>query len=209
MPSRGINTPRVSCRTAIRASPRKLSDLLRKRLDREIAEHEEFLATHGGQDPLVAERSERLLLAEKKRSELLIDGARRHSERNPADLQLRFELGEQLLHAGRFREALPELQRARQHPNARLKSMNLLGHCYRELGMLDLAARQLEEAAQEINSMDAMKKEILYNLGLVYELGGEGDKSIAALKEIYQSDSGYRDVAARVERSYERQAPDR
>jgi tetratricopeptide (TPR) repeat protein len=187
----------------------KLSDLLTKRLDKEIAEHEEFLATHGAQDPLTAERSETLLLAKKKRAELLIDDARRRSERNPTDLQLHFELGEHLFHAGRFREALPELQRARQNPNARLKSMNLLGRCYRELGMLDLAAQQLEEAAREINSMDAMKKEILYNLGLVYELVGEGGKSIAAMKQIYQNDYGYRDVAARVERSYERQAPDR
>jgi tetratricopeptide (TPR) repeat protein len=187
----------------------KISDLHRKRSEREIAEHEEFLARHGAQDPLFAYGSEALLLAKKNHAELLIDDARRRSERNPTDLPLRFELGEHLFHAGRFREALPELQRARQNPNARLKSMNLLGRCYRELGMLDLAAQQLEEAAQEISLMDAMKKEIVYNLGLVYELMGEGDKSIAAMKQIYQTDYGYRDVAARVEKSYERQRPDR
>ena len=187
----------------------EISDLHRKRSEREIAEHEEFLARHGAQDQLFAHRSEALLLAKKNHAELLIDDARKRSERNPTDLPLRFELGEHLFHAGRFREALPELQRARQNPNARLKSMNLLGRCYRELGMLDLAAQQLEEAAQEISSMDAMKKEIVYNLGLVYELMGEGDKSIAAMKQIYQTDYGYRDVATRVESSYERQAPDR
>jgi predicted Zn-dependent protease len=187
----------------------KISGLLEKRLDNEIAEHEEFLATHVTQEPLIAERLETLLLAKKKRAELLLNSAWRRSELNPADLQLRFELGEHLFHAGRFREALPELQQARQNPNARLKSMNLLGRCYRELGMLDLATQQFEEAAREIHSMDGMKKEILYNLGLVYELLGEGDKSIAALKQIYQTDYGYRDVSARVERSYERQARDR
>jgi tetratricopeptide (TPR) repeat protein len=187
----------------------KISELQRKRLDREIAEHEGFLATSNAQDHVLAERSEALLLAKKKHAELLIDDARGRSERNPTDLQARFELGENLFHAGRVREALPELQRARQHPKARLKSMNLLGSCYRALGMLDLATQQLEEAAQEISSMDAMKKEIVYNLGLVYELMGEGDKSIAAMKQIYQADYGYRDVAARVEKSYERPAPDR
>jgi tetratricopeptide (TPR) repeat protein len=110
--------------------------------------------------------------------------------------------------AGRAREALPELQRARQNPNARLKSMNLLGHCYRELGMLDLAAKQLEEAAKEITSMDAMKKEVVYNLGLVYEQMGEAEKSIGAMKQIYEADYGYRDVAARVESSYARKPPE-
>jgi Flp pilus assembly protein TadD len=136
----------------------KISDLHRKRSEREIAEHEKFLATPGAQEQLFAERSEALFLAKKKHAQLLIDDTRRRSERNPTDLQLRFELGEHLFQADRFREALPELQRARQNASARLKSMNLLGGCYRELGMLDLAAQQFEEAAQEINSMDAMKK---------------------------------------------------
>lgn len=183
---------------------RKVSDLQRTQSEREIAGHEEFLASQGPEAAEYIARAEALLLAKKTRAELLIEDARKRSERNPTDLQLRYELGEHLLQAGRFRDALPELQRARQNPNARLKAMNLLGHCYRELGMRDLAAKQLEEAAREITSMDAMKKEIVYNLGLVYELMGEGEKSIGAMKQIYEADYGYRDVAARVESSYER-----
>jgi len=187
---------------------RKVSDLQRAQSDHEIAAHESFLAAHGPEAADHAARSEALALAKKQRAELLIDDARKRSERNPTDLQLRFELGERLFEAGLPRDALPELQRARQNPNARLKSMNLLGRCYRELGMLDLAAKQLEEAAKEITSMDPMKKEIVYNLGLVYEQMGEGEKSIGAMKQIYEADYGYRDVAERVERSYERKAPD-
>ena len=67
-------------------------------------------------------------------------------------------MGEHLANAGQYRDALPELQRARQNPNARLKAMNLLGRCYRELGMLDLAAKQLDEAAREMLVMDADEK---------------------------------------------------
>ena len=124
--------------------------------------------------------------------------------RNPTDLQLRFELGANLFNAERFRDAVPELQRARQNLHARLKAMNLLGCCYCELGMLDLAMKQLEEASQEILSMDVMKKEIVYNLGTVYERMGELEKSLACMKQIYEVDYGYRDVAKRVESSYER-----
>jgi Flp pilus assembly protein TadD len=132
----------------------------------------------------------------------LVDEARKRVERNPTDLQLRFELGEHLTNAGDYRQALPELQRARQNPNARLKAMNLLGACYRELGMLDLASKQLEEAAREITSMDPMKKQIVYNLGLVYEEMGDRQKSLDCMKQIYEADYGYRDVAERVESSY-------
>jgi len=52
--------------------------------------------------------------------------------------------------------------------------------------------------------MDAMKKEIVYNLGLVYDRMGEREKSIACLKQIYEVDYGYKDVATRVESSYKK-----
>jgi tetratricopeptide (TPR) repeat protein len=181
---------------------RKVSDLGMKRFEQEIAQHEEFLATHRPDDEAYAERLAALENARRQRAEILIEDARKRSERNPTDLQLRFELGEHLLNAGHYREALPELQRARQNPNARLKAMNLLGTCYRQLGMLDLAAKQLEEAAREILTMDPTKKEIVYNLGLVFEHMGDRQRAVDCMKQIYEVDYGYRDVASRVESSY-------
>jgi hypothetical protein len=62
----------------------------------------------------------------------------------------------------------------------------------------------LDDAAREVLVMDAMKKEIVYNLGLVYEQMGDGEKYIDAMKKIYEADYGYRDVARRVESSYSR-----
>src|SRR5256885_5108149 len=181
---------------------RKVSDLKIQCLGREITGHEEFLSTHAADHELYAKKSDELKVAKKKRAEILLEDARKRLERNPTDLQLRFELGEHLVNAGHFREAVAELQRARQNPNARLKAMSLLGCCYGELGMLDLAMKQLEEASREVLSMDAMKKEILYNLGLVHERLGEREKSLNCMKQIYQADYGYKDVAKRVESSY-------
>jgi len=123
---------------------RRVSDLKVKRLEREIAAHEEFLSGHAADHQLHAKKAVELKIAKKKRAEILLHDARKRLERNPTDLQLRFELGEHLVNAGHFRDAVPELQRARQNPNARVKAMNLLGCCYGELGMLDLAMKQLE-----------------------------------------------------------------
>jgi tetratricopeptide (TPR) repeat protein len=181
---------------------RKISDLRVKVTEREIAALEESIANNPGDTMVLTEKSSALAAAKKRRAEMLIEEARKRVERNPTDLQFRFELGEHLMNAGHFREGLPELQRARQNPNARLKAMNALGRCYRELGMFDLAARQLEEAASEIATMDATKKEIVYNLGLVYERMGNREKSLACMKQIYEADYGYKDVATRVESSY-------
>jgi tetratricopeptide (TPR) repeat protein len=163
---------------------------------------EESVASNAGDSMVLAEKNAALAAAKKRRAEMLIEEARKRVEGNPTDLQFRFELGEHLMNAGHFREGLPELQRARQNPNARLKAMNALGRCYRELGMFDLAAKQLEEAAREIATMDATKKEIVYNLGLVYERMGNREKSLGCMKQIYEADYGYKDVATRVESSY-------
>ena len=181
---------------------RKVSDLKMRGAEREIAAHEEFLAGHKTKDAVHAKRTEELLSAKKKRAGILIEETKKRLERNPTDLQLRFELGEHLVNAQRFREAVPELQRARQNPNARLKAMNLLGLCYRELGMLDLAMKQFEDAAKEILTMDATKKEIVYNLGIVYQKMGEREKYLNCMKQIYEADYGFKDVAERVESSY-------
>jgi tetratricopeptide (TPR) repeat protein len=183
---------------------RKISDVKMKRLDRKIAHHEEFLASHSLDDALRAQVVQELNTSKQERAEVLIAETRHRIAQNPIDVQLRFELGEHLIEAGQFREALPELQKARQNPNARLNALNLLGRCYSELGMLDLAMKQLEEASGEISTMDAIKKAIVYDLGLVYERMGERDKSLNCMKQIYQVDYGYKDVAQRVESSYHR-----
>jgi hypothetical protein len=68
--------------------------------------------------------------------------------------------------------------------------------------MLDLAVKQFKDAAGEILAMDVTKKEILYKLGLVYERMGKKEDSLNCMKEIYEVDYGYMDVAKRVESSY-------
>jgi hypothetical protein len=102
---------------------RKASDLKIKSLEHEIVAHEEFLSTHDATNESYAKTSELLKAAKVRRAEILIVDAQERVSRNPTDLQLRFEVGENLFHAGRFREAVPELQRARQNPYARLKAI--------------------------------------------------------------------------------------
>jgi tetratricopeptide (TPR) repeat protein len=184
------------------AVARKMSDLQLRKLDLRVKTIEDWLAAGGDQHEEAAAYLEELDGLKKQKAEVLITDARKRVERNPTDLQLRFELGEQLVIAGQYTEAIQELQKARQNPNARLKAMNLLGQCYTEKNMLDLAVKQFQDAAAEILAMDVTKKEILYKLGLVFERMGKKEESLKCMKEIYESDYGYMDVAQRVEQSY-------
>lgn len=124
-------------------------------------------------------------------------------ERNPTDNALRFKYGEALFEAGQLKEAIPQLQRAQQSPNLRIKAMLMLGKCYAGRNMNDLAVDQFTKAAAELTVMDDTKKSVLYNLGLVHEAMGDKAGHLEAMKQIYAADYNYLDVAHRVESAYD------
>ena len=68
--------------------------------------------------------------------------------------------------------------------------------------MNDLAAKTFSDAISELGTMDSIKKDLLYNLGMVYENMQEKEKALDCFKQIYEVDYGYHDVAGRVEASY-------
>ena len=180
---------------------RKASDLRMKQFDNAIQAREAIVAAHPG-TPEAEQYAAELESLRAQRTEILLQSARDRVEQNPTDLQMRFELGEILIEQGQFQEAIPELQKARQNPSVRIRAMCLLGQCFTARSMLDLAAKTLSDAASELSIMDNVKKDVIYNLGIVYEKMGDKEKSIESMKQIYEVDYGYRDVAARVEGSY-------
>jgi len=180
---------------------RKVADLRIKQYDASLVQFEEYLAANPDA-PEIETTKAQLEDIRKERAKLLLADAKTRVERNPTDLQVRFELGEIYVNTGLYKEAITELQKARQNPSVRLKAMNLLGRCYTERGMFDMAAETFATAASELSQMDSIKKEIVYNLGCVYEKMGQTDKSIDCMKQIYSVDASYRDVEERVESSY-------
>ena len=180
---------------------RKASDLQIRQFDIAIASREEFIVANPDA-PESADYAAELVSLKSQRAELALQSARARIEQNPTDLQLRFELGELLVEAEAWQEAIPELQKARQNPNVRMRAMSLLGRCFTARNMLDLAAKTLSDAVSELPVMDSVKKDVIYNLGLVYEKMGDAEKTVECMKQIYEVDYGYRDVASRVESSY-------
>ena len=133
----------------------------------------------------------------------LLAEAKAKVERNPTDKQYRFDYATVLFQAEQYRDAIPELQQAKSNPHIRNKALLMLGKCFGALGMNDLAINSMGEAVKEILTFNNEKKEILYELGRIYEKVGKKDEYLNCMKEIYNSDYGYRDVAKRVESSYQ------
>ncbi|MGC6425895.1 MAG: tetratricopeptide repeat protein [Akkermansiaceae bacterium] len=123
-------------------------------------------------------------------------------DQNPTDPKLRYDLGQAFYDAEQYSEAIPHLQQATRNPHIRTKVLLLLGRTFNAKGMMDLSIKQLSDANDELTVMDNTKKEILYELGLIYTKAERKEEAIDCFKQIYEVDYGYRDVAARVEGSY-------
>lgn len=152
--------------------------------------------------PDVEQYKAQLAEAQKGQMDQLIAESQERVDRNPTDNELRFELGERLFKAEKYKDAIKHLQQAKRSPSLRIKVMSMLGQCYDRMNMTDLAASQFQEAISELQVMDDTKKDLLYNLALLHEKLGDEAAYLEALKQIYAVDYDYRDVAERVEKSY-------
>ena len=131
-----------------------------------------------------------------------LEACRQRAEKYPTDLQIRFELGQLYFKAGKVSEATQEFQRAQNNPQRRLAAIMYLGRCFAKKGMNDMAARKFQDALKEKLTFDDEKKEMLYDLGSVFEKMNKPDEAIEQFKQIYETDIGYRDVAAKVDAYY-------
>jgi tetratricopeptide (TPR) repeat protein len=178
-----------------------IGDLKLKHADQELMA---LTAAHAEQtDPEV--QAQYLAAMEQKKSEIdlvRLEQAEARVRAHPNDGQFHFELGEALYKVGQYKRSLTELQQGLKQPSVRYQALNLMGQSFMKQGMLDLAIKRFFDAQSELPSMDELKKEITYNLGIAYEATGKPEQSLEQFKKIYEVDMGYRDVAPRVEASY-------
>ena len=123
-------------------------------------------------------------------------------EKYPTDLAIRFEMGAFYFQAGKIGEAIAEFQKAQGNPHKRLAAMGCLAQCFAKRKMFDLAARTLQNAIKEKLVFDDEKKDLIYNLGCVFEGMGKKEEAVEQFKQIYESDISYKDVAAKVDAFY-------
>jgi tetratricopeptide (TPR) repeat protein len=153
-------------------------------------------------DPGAPDYAPRVAQLRAERQEYLLGETRRRVEKYPSDLQLRFDLGQVYFQMGRVSEAIQEFQKAQANPHRRIPALHFLGRCFGQRGMHDLAVRTLQMAIREKLVFDDEKKELIYDLGCAFERLGQAAQAMDQFKLIYETDIGYRDVAAKVDAFY-------
>ncbi|HEV2210620.1 MAG TPA: tetratricopeptide repeat protein [Verrucomicrobiae bacterium] len=153
-------------------------------------------------DPTLPDYAEKVAALQVEKQAYQLAECQKRVERFPTDLQIRFELGVLYFQAGKTSEAIAEFQKAQNNPHRRLAAMNYLAQCFGRKKMFDLAARTLQNAIKEKPGFDEEKKDLVYQLGSVLEAMGKKPEAIEQFKLIYEVDSGYKDVAAKVEGDY-------
>jgi tetratricopeptide (TPR) repeat protein len=118
---------------------------------------------------------------------------------HPTDLGERYKYGATLLMAGRVDEAIAEFQKTVQDPRRKTDSLLRLGECFEQKKMLDLAAKQVQKAAEDFPALNSERaKEISYRLAELHALRGAKEEAKREYMRIYEVDIGFKDVAQRV-----------
>jgi tetratricopeptide (TPR) repeat protein len=178
-----------------------IGDLRLKKVEQELQALRAELAERT--DPeLQAQTQAAIEQKEKELNDVRLFQAEARVRAQPNEGEFRYDLGEALFKIGQYKRATEELQQSLKQPSVRYQALNLMGQTFMKRGMFDFAMKQLVMAESELLTMDDLKKEIVYNLGLVYEMINQPEKALEQWKKIYEVDMSYRDVAARVEASY-------
>ena len=172
----------------------RLGELQLAKIQKEIEKKES-----GPQSPKTAEEVEEL---KSRRDELRLKELENRVAQYPGDLALRFEYGALLKNEGKLDKAIGEFQTAVKDPSRQTQALNMLGSCFREKKMYDLAVDQFKKALEGLSTLNAEKKEVIYNLGITYEEMGKAELAIEEFKKIYKVDIGYKDVAQKVDKAY-------
>ena len=124
--------------------------------------------------------------------------SRRRVAAHPTDMAARFRLGSALLDEGSHDEAIEQFQQSVRDPKLKVPTLKMLGRAFAAKGILDLASKQLAEAAGMIAGMPDLKKEILYELADLQQRQGDHAAASATFKQVYEADIAYRDVGERI-----------
>ncbi|HVS64354.1 MAG TPA: tetratricopeptide repeat protein [Thermoanaerobaculia bacterium] len=131
----------------------------------------------------------------------IVEGFKRGVAENIAeeDSDTHYNLGIAYLEMMLIDEAIGEFQIAAKSPDHRADACAMLGQCYREKGMSDLAVKWYQRALEISNLENAQRAGVLYELGQTFEAMDDRESAYYTYLELRGVDSSFRDVRERIE----------
>ncbi len=138
-------------------------------------------------------------------------GLEESEEVEEGDYETHYQLATAYKEMGLMEESIREFQdavnlvRAEDGTRRFFQCCNLLGLCFMDQGMPNLALLWYRRALETPNLNDEEKQALYYEMAIAYEMGGESPKALEYYEQIYAVNVDYRDVSARLENLREHQ----
>ena len=117
---------------------------------------------------------------------------------SPEDYETHYNLGIAYKEMGLTDEAIGEFQLASKDPLHSVECCSMLGLCFLEKGMPQLAIKWYKKGLETIGIRDDDRLGLSYDLGSVYADVGDRESAYKTFLEIYGSNAQYRDVGERL-----------
>jgi pilus assembly protein FimV len=114
------------------------------------------------------------------------------------DYETHYNLGIAYKEMGLIDEAIGEFQLASKDPGRAVECCSMLGHCFLEKGMPQLAIKWFRKGLESPGIEDLATAGMLYDLAQVYQDTGDTDTAYQTFQEVYGLNANYRDVVRRV-----------
>lgn len=118
---------------------------------------------------------------------------------SPTDYDTHFNLGIAYREMGLLDEAIGEFQLAAKDPSHLVLCCSMLGLCFLDKGLPDLAVKWYRRALESPSINEEDQLGMLYDLGNVYMQLGDGATAYNTFAELYGINAHYRDVVAKLE----------
>jgi pilus assembly protein FimV len=114
------------------------------------------------------------------------------------DYETHYNLGIAYKEMGLVDEAIGEFQLASKDPGRAVECCSMLGHCFLEKGMPQLAIQWFRKGLETPSIGDNATAGMLYDLARVYQDTGDMDSAYKTYREVFGLNANYRDVVQRV-----------
>jgi len=114
------------------------------------------------------------------------------------DFETHYNLGIAYKEMGLVDEAIGELQFAARDPSRTLECCGILGLCFRDKGMPDLALKWYKRGLDMPGLDEGHSVGLRYDMAEVYREKGEYGEALKAYTDVYGVDSTYREVSVRI-----------